>query len=940
MKKLFRFSSLALALLCLLVPTIGFAQTSSTTGALNGTVTDNSGGVLPGVTVTVTSPNLQGTRTVVTDAQGQYILPLLPAGSYHAEFALSGIKSQVREGVQIETQRQTRLDVPMTLAVSDTVTVTASQVVVDPTQTTTQQTFKEDHLKYASIGSAGRSYQTVLGQAAGVAGGSNPQVAGSNLGQNTYLVDGLNTSDPVTHTFSPNLAFDAIQEISIQTFGKDAEFGKASGGTINVITKSGGNRFSGSADYRYNDPDFLQNGSKKRPTGIAYFGATPTGTLLRFDKSVQTAKSIQPQGTLGGPIVRDRLWFFGATAKPKTTQQAANVNGFQPGVRAFTGWNTLGKLTFTPIENQTLSLRYFNSHAQISNSQFSSFFRPEADSLQTQHSNGFSLGYDAIISSRWLANVSIGHSPSSLEVLPMSGNLDTPGIVDAGTSIRSGNYTNHQGRTSYRNELVASTTYYLERWGTHAFKIGTNLDKTSFTSFNNSTGNPSLIAGYDPSFCSAAFGFPAGSTCVASQTFVNGVPTLINLSVLNPGSTVSAKGTSFFFQDQWNPIPQLTLRLGLRDDRQSWTSQLPIPTFHLLQPRIGAAYDVLNNGNSIIHAYGGKIMDENQLTLPSFGVQQPTGAQAFIFNATTGKYQYSPGNSSFFTSGEVYANNLKPTFSNEYSLGYTQRIFKNTSLDITGEYKKTKNIFEDYCGILATGGLDACVVTNFPGFDAGISNPLRQDYRAITSKLESRPTSNSNVIVSWTHAKSRGTVEYTQNAGTDFDYYPAHFTNRYGYLTDDARDRVKVDGYYRFPWDITLGGNFYWDSGIPWSVTQNAPLNAAAGTALPYGSYFIEPRGSRRLPHLSQLDLQLQKDFRVGQMKFGLIGTVLNALNKETGTAINGNAGTRAKVDPTTGRVFIDPNQQTGANRLAATFGQYTTFQRPRRYEVGVRFEF
>src|SRR5205823_3803401 len=101
---------------------------------------------------------------------------------------------------------------------------------------------KEDQLKYASIGTAGRSYQSVLFLAPGVAaatgGGGNPAVSGANFAQNVYLVDGLNTTDPVTHTFGPNLSFGAIQEISIQTLGKDAEYGKASGGTINVITKS------------------------------------------------------------------------------------------------------------------------------------------------------------------------------------------------------------------------------------------------------------------------------------------------------------------------------------------------------------------------------------------------------------------------------------------------------------------------------------------------------------------------------------------------------------------------------------------------------------------------------------------------------------------------------------------------------------------------------
>src|SRR5215212_5653526 len=218
MTKFSRFTLLSLAIALLLVPSFGFAQTSSTLGAINGTVTDTSGGVLPGVTVTVSSPQLQGTRTTTTDAKGDYVFPLLPSGTYRLEFSLSGLKPVVQSNVSVNVGQTTKQDAKLSLgAVSETVTVTASTVVVDPTQTTTQQNFKEDHLKYATIGQAGRSYQSVLGQAPGAAGGANPQVMGSNLGQNQWRMDGLNTTDPVTHTFSTNLVFDAIQEISLQT---------------------------------------------------------------------------------------------------------------------------------------------------------------------------------------------------------------------------------------------------------------------------------------------------------------------------------------------------------------------------------------------------------------------------------------------------------------------------------------------------------------------------------------------------------------------------------------------------------------------------------------------------------------------------------------------------------------------------------------------------
>src|SRR2546423_1205833 len=247
MTKFSRFTLLSLAIALLLVPTFGFAQSSSTTGAIYGTVTDTSGGVLPGVTVTATSPQLQGSRTATTDAKGDYVLPLLTPGLYRVEYNLTGLKPVVQTNVVVSLSQSTKQDAKLSLGtVSETLTVRGSQVVVDPTQTTQQQNFKEEHLKYAAIGQAGRSYQSVLGQAAGSGGpngstgpggGGNPQVFGSNLGQNQWRLDGLNSTDPVTHTFSTNLVFDAIQEISLQTAGYEAEYGKATGGVVNVITK-------------------------------------------------------------------------------------------------------------------------------------------------------------------------------------------------------------------------------------------------------------------------------------------------------------------------------------------------------------------------------------------------------------------------------------------------------------------------------------------------------------------------------------------------------------------------------------------------------------------------------------------------------------------------------------------------------------------------------
>jgi hypothetical protein len=494
--------------------------------------------------------------------------------------------------------------------------------------------------------------------------------------------------------------------------------------------------------------------------------------------------------------------------------------------------------------------------------------------------------------------------------------------------------------------LLANTTYYVEAFGTHALKGGIDYNKTDFTSYNNNSGDPTKLAGWDPSFCSSAHGFPDGIQCSAYLVSQSGT-TFVQLSPNNPAHTVSSKQYAYFAQDEWNPMTRLTIRAGLRFEQVNWNNPVGNnpPNFKLLQPRLGVAYDIFNNASSVVHGYAGRIMDDNQLTLPNYGYEQPSGVRTFTL---TPAGVWTDRGGAIFSTGAVYADNLKPSYSNQYSLGFTQKVWRNTSVDVTYESRNQKNLFEDYCGHIDAAGneidLDNCVITNQPGFDLGIKNALRADYRGIITKVESHPYQWLDFVASWTHASSKGSTESTQNAATSFDFYPVFFTNTYGPLSDDARNRLKLDGYVRLPLDFVLGLNYYWDDGVAYSVFQNGTTTSATGIVFPAGystaTYLIEPRGSRRMPDFSETDLQLEKDFHIGNMKLGLIGSVFNVFNSETPVSVNGNAGTRAIADPATGRLYIDPNQQTGVNRLAAGFGQPTSWQRPRRYEVGLRFEF
>jgi hypothetical protein len=933
-------SRLAAALLAVLalLPICAFA---ATTGSIAGTVTDGTGAALPGVTVTAEGPQLQGRRTTVSDARGAYTLSLLPPGTYRVELALGGFDTVAKSNVRVALDTTTPLDATMAIgATSEAITVTAEAVVVDPTQTAVQQNFGPRHLAYATIGTAGRSYQSVVQQAPGVAGGANPQVMGANLGQNNYMLDGVNTTDPVTHTFGSNLPFDAIQEVSVQMLGKDAEYGRAIGGVVNVVTKSGGNTFSGSLDARFTNDSLSE-----------------TNDFYSDDRVYQET---QPSATLGGPIVRDRLWFFGTLERvddkrdnpPATYGDGAFT--IVPGTRTFDGWNSLVKLTATPLANHTISFRYTDNRATIEHAQESALFTPEADSKQEQRSTIYNLGYEAVLNANWLASVQIGVRRGTLETLPMNGDITIPAQYNDTYGTYDDSYPNVQSGDRDRNELIASTTYFLEAAGSHQLKAGLNLDQSTFSSSNNYTGQ-----GFFDEICTAEFGFtgPCGGFLHVHERRAQGGllnhPFYAEVHQINPEETFDSDLSAVYVQDEWRPLSGLTTRLGLRyetEDFQTSDGVAHQPSFSKLQPRLGVAWDVFNDARSIAHGFWGRVMDDNGLTLASFGSAAPSYVRLFLYNPETQLYDIDTGIFQGGSTGNSYASDLKPTISNEFTIGFTQRVWTNTSVDITGVWRKSEDLFEDSCAGAACPNF---VMTNHPnGLDV-----LESRYEGIIARVEARPYTWLNGLVSYTWSKSRGSVEYTQNAGADFDVFPAHFVNRSGYLSDDARHRVKASGFVRAPWGTTFGIDGYWQSGSPDNITMalgNDTPNAGSPTAF-YGTVFVLPRGQRRLADLYNVDFQALHEIALGKVTVGLIGTIYNLLGTDIVTNRGSSIGTYAACHGGTVRPAAEAHAGdcvanplfgivTGAPQNVAvsdtSLNEALDSQLPRRYELGIRLSF
>jgi len=296
--KLFKIL-LAFVLCFAIVPLV---QAQRETGSIRGTVVEKEGAPLPGVSLTVTSPSLQGSKSGMSADDGGYRFPALPPGTYKLEAQLQGFKTVVRGGIIVHVGMNVEIRVTLEpSSISQEVTVTAASPVVDVINTKMSNTITLTQIQNLPVQ---RSIWALAKLAPGIVApalsSSSALIAhGSASGENVFKVDGVSMNDTSYNTPGTNVTFDIMEEIEMVTGALPAEIGTTSGVFVNVVTKSGGNKFSGEGIMKYTDKNLLE---------IIY----PDTAL----KAMGMGKPVAPifdwdmDANLGGPIFKDRLWFF------------------------------------------------------------------------------------------------------------------------------------------------------------------------------------------------------------------------------------------------------------------------------------------------------------------------------------------------------------------------------------------------------------------------------------------------------------------------------------------------------------------------------------------------------------------------------------------------------------------------------------------------------
>ncbi len=967
------------SILSLLVTGTVFAQ-STTSGSLTGTVMDASGAAMPGVTVELSGAAMQGVRMAVTDGSGGYrFLNVPPGESYKVTANLSGFAPVSKTIARVYLGQEANVDLTLRNAVSEAITVTAEAPLVDVSKTTTGVNVTAR--QFESLPTQ-RSFQQLTTLAPGVNMemgnsrsnqlGNSPSVGASSAPENNYIIDGLSTTDARYGTSGTNLTMNFVEEVQVMTGGYSAEFGRSTGGVFNVITKSGGNNLAGDIFGYLSDSSW----SSDRVNRYA------KGTEFQAD----VVDSTDFGASLGGPIMRDRLWFFGAVNPSKKTTDIGGSSplvGDSPTEFEQDSFNYAGKLTFAANANHNFIATAFGDPTTQEGWLIRGLTAPPADELTANRkadvgSNNYNLRYNGILTQNFLVEANVGaHQRDNTLRAANAAGAAVPRQIDetVGGGYNRGGFNRIIDEESKRDAYALKGSNFL---GRHEFRYGLDVENNEYVADTHETWYRYFGDGTYSRFVNEC----AGKGCSRIQERI--------YSVAGSGETANE---AIFLQDQWKVLPNVQLNLGVRWERQRMgsgrgvalaTNPDQINTGDYTQvdeytldnnwaPRLGFVWDPKNNGRSKVYGYVGRFFEAVPLDL---NIRALNGEDYIIseYQHTPGPagYWYNPtgnpipaavrsgGNNTVTQNGwtKVRARNLvaatltplsadlKAQYQDEYILGGEYQFGDVWSAGVRLVDRELKRVIEDF-GVF-TDPTDPTLLTGYaianPGegvLGSGYEKPNRY-YRAAEFTLQRAYRDNWQLMASYVYAQAQGNYEGLFQSGyeqldpniTSLYDLPEFLVNSSGKLRADRPVNFKVHSSYKFPFGLTVSEGFYFTSGIPYSALGPDEINGYGD-----GTIFLAPRGEAgRTPDVWNLDFHADYAlpfFRGGNRGLSLIADVFNATNNDEVVEVDQDYEYEAQA-------VRSPNGcGTSTNCIASPFfGTPALRQSPRTVQVGAKFTF
>ena len=940
--------SVCAVVLLISVARVGAAIAQSvSSGTIEGTVKDESGSVLPGVTVTIASPQLQvGKLVQASDSAGSYRFVDLPAGTYQLKAELTGFSTSVRDDLRLTVGFTARVDLTLKLgAVEEAVTVSGQSPVVDVTSTAASVAFTKEVLDTIP---RGRDMQNIFAMAPGVTQ-AVADVGGSTMAQRQNLSSYGVLSQPKLQVEGMNITMGAdlntaiyfndstLEEVQIRTSGNDAEV-SVPGISMVAIMKSGGNTFHGTYQVSAESPTAQAD---NLDSALRAQGLTATSPLKKF---------YDVSADLGGRIVRDRLWFYGAYGRQAKTEGVLGfASGPGPDGRYLTADDPLAnsdtslsqvsaKLSFQLTKNNRLVYAWQRgTKAQPQNN--AGRFTPLESTRDYVNPTAIQkVELQSMLNPRALVNAVAGYSGyvTDYDAARSYARADAPPRQDLATTLNTGSAPLHQNKTRDRFQTDDSISFFPDRSfaGRHELKAGFSmyLDKSSDGYLNNLACNCILY--------SDTIGGVAGTP---SQIRIYNTPV-----VPQDHENIYA----VYLKDSWRPTSRLTVNLGVRWERQhsflppqsydgarDWPTVFPagsfpeidVQTLSRVVPRTGIAWDV-----------GGKAVVKATFGLYNY-ILGDTYADAFNRNATAnavfnwhdlnGDRLYQPGevnldlNSSDFksitaASNQILNPNLKMPDIWETTVSLERELAANTGLRVMYVHKLVSGSIVNSTNNSVTintlrpfGAWSVPITRRDPGpdgvlgtaDDAGsvtlydytaayrgaafvnsqIVNGTNADrYDSIEGTLTKRFSSRWTGQVSYFAVKNHRWIASVFNSPND-QFFP---------LDETWTWAGNVSGSYRLPGDVTISGFLQSKTGVLGQRTyifrqadpDGGPSIAQNGNT----TIRLEPYGSQRLSAQNILNLRGSKAFALGGgRQFEVDLDVFNVLNAATPTGANFQSG-------------------------------------------------
>lgn len=721
------------------------AAWAAESGGLRIAITGNGGKPVAGATVKISSPSSLVTKTAVTEADGTVrIAGLDPATDYKVEVVAPGYTELSAKDVVVISGQNLNLGYTLASGGAQQVVVTGSRLAQVDTTSATVGTIL--NLSVVEALPTTRSYQGYLQLVPGVkpsAAGNPASKSGVNYSDiggvtgtstdNVYILDGIDVTDSNTGTFGSNINSEIIQEQQILTGGIPAEYAGGSGLVSKVITKSGGNEYHGSVNYYFQNDKLVAKSKHNTNAGFSTYDAAVT---------------------LGGPIIQDKLWFFGSyQKKSRDTDVVDATSGVA--MRTVKRDEKLGfmKVTWQPTDNDRLVASFFNDPTTISGSTTASTLN-NRDTAQEQGGNNYRLDYTRDMDNLRMNVYAFRHEG---EVSRLAADLSARNDVSfrnaspTNAQINQGGFGTSEKTWRNRDEVGVNAEYFLETatMGTHTIKSGFLTSKNEYTEDSIVTGPDkarySSIAAANAGVSFADF-VGAGWSGASRQVVAADIPRIINaingsadkayyLGLLdtnkdgavsdaevrayrftstagNPTGqvnnyrikeaqaapyTVKATGKAFYLQDTWT-IDKLTVNAGVRAEEWKHLDSKGEQSAKFkwkAAPRLSTVYDYAGDGRSKVWAFVGRYYDPIRTNMSDFAgnLTGPVLDEQVYLGDKWLTFRTRGGPK---TPDALIAPSTKTPYTDEFMLGWATSIGRDYTVSLTYTKRKTRDILEDY----------------------------------------------------------------------------------------------------------------------------------------------------------------------------------------------------------------------------------------------------